>query len=171
MTRRRRPGSPSAPLPLIADEDATGYDDALRLAGRVRGVNVKLAKCGGVHQALRVIDALDGSGTDVMLGCPTASSLGTAPAVHLADRARWADLDGHLLLAHDPWQGIGGADGTVRATGCPDSVSPPAPAPTPRRSPLPGSSRCSPSPGHSSRPPARWGGPAAPESSATGGRC
>ncbi|MBN3931203.1 dipeptide epimerase [Streptomyces verrucosisporus] len=120
-----------SPLPLIADEDATGYDDALRLAGRVQGVNVKLAKCGGVHQALRIIDALDGSGTDVMLGCLTASSLGIAPAVHLADRARWADLDGHLLLAHDPWQGIGGADGTVRATGLPGLGVTPAPTPAP----------------------------------------
>ncbi|MGK5533443.1 mandelate racemase/muconate lactonizing enzyme family protein [Streptomyces sp. URMC 129] len=104
-----------SPVPLIADEDAAGYDEALRLAGRVHGVNIKLAKCGGVHQALRIAGALDGSGTDVMLGCLAASSLGIAPAVHLVARARWVDLDGHLLLAHDPWQGIGGADGTVRA--------------------------------------------------------
>ncbi|MGX8909446.1 dipeptide epimerase [Streptomyces netropsis] len=117
------PGDPEAlarlartsPLPLIADEDAVGLDDARRLAGRVQGVNVKLAKCGGPHAALRIAEALAGSGTDLMLGCLTASSLGIAPAVHLADRARWIDLDGHLLLAHDPWQGIGGTDGTVRA--------------------------------------------------------
>ncbi|MFI9329771.1 dipeptide epimerase [Kitasatospora sp. NPDC052868] len=103
-----------SPLPIIADEDAVGYEDAVRLAGRVHGVNIKLAKCGGVHQALRIHAALQGSGTELMLGCLAASSLGIAPAVHLADRARWVDLDGHLLLAHDPWQGIGGADGTVR---------------------------------------------------------
>ncbi|MEU0244018.1 dipeptide epimerase [Streptomyces sp. NPDC006235] len=105
-----------APLPVIADEDAVGLDDVRRLAGRVHGVNVKLAKCGGVHAALRIAEAVEGSGTALMLGCLTASSLGLAPAVHLADRARWADLDGHLLLAHDPWTGIGGADGVVRAT-------------------------------------------------------
>jgi L-alanine-DL-glutamate epimerase-like enolase superfamily enzyme len=104
-----------APLPVIADEDAVGLDDVRRLAGRVHGVNVKLAKCGGVHAALRIAEAVEGSGTALMLGCLTASSLGLAPAVHLADRARWADLDGHLLLAHDPWTGIGGADGVVRA--------------------------------------------------------
>ncbi len=102
-------------LPVIADEDAVSYEDAVRLAGRVQGVNIKLAKCGGVSQALRICAALQGSGTDVMLGCLTASSLGIGPAVHLADRARWIDLDGHLLLAHDPWEGIGGQDGTVRA--------------------------------------------------------
>ncbi|MEV0368318.1 dipeptide epimerase [Streptomyces sp. NPDC050636] len=117
------PGTPEAlavlaagsPLPLIADEDAVSYEDARRLAGRVQGINVKLAKCGGVHAALRIAELLAGSGTDLMLGCLTASTLGIAPAVHLADRARWVDLDGHLLLAHDPWTGIGGADGTVRA--------------------------------------------------------
>ncbi|GAA4682090.1 dipeptide epimerase [Streptomyces chumphonensis] len=121
------PGDPEAlaklaersPLPVIADEDAVGLEDARRLAGRVRGVNVKLAKCGGVFAALRIADLLQGSGTDLMLGCLTASTLGIAPAVHLADRARWADLDGHLLLAHDPWSGIGGADGTVAVSGGP----------------------------------------------------
>ncbi|MEU9574485.1 dipeptide epimerase [Streptomyces massasporeus] len=105
-----------APLPVIADEDAVDLADVRRLAGRVHGVNVKLAKCGGVHAALRIRDALEGSGTELMLGCLTASTLGLAPAVHLADRARWADLDGHLLLAHDPWDGIGGTDGVVRAS-------------------------------------------------------
>ncbi|MFJ8536012.1 dipeptide epimerase [Streptomyces sp. NPDC093591] len=116
------PGDPDAlgalaeksPLPVIADEDAVSVDDVRRLAGRVHGVNVKLAKCGGVRAALRIAESIEGSGTELMLGCLTASSLGLAPAVHLADRARWADLDGHLLLAHDPWTGIGGADGTVR---------------------------------------------------------
>ncbi|MFE9632749.1 enolase C-terminal domain-like protein [Streptomyces sp. NPDC006463] len=104
----------ASPVPVIADEDAVSYEDAAALAGRVHGVNVKLAKCGGVRAALRIHAALEGSGTDLMLGCLTASSLGIAPAVHLVDRARWVDLDGHLLLADDPWTGIGGADGTVR---------------------------------------------------------
>ncbi|MDN3027445.1 dipeptide epimerase [Streptomyces sp. S.PB5] len=121
------PGSPEAlgalaersPLPVIADEDAVDLEDVRRLAGRVQGVNVKLAKCGGVRAALRIADAIDGSGTELMLGCLTASSLGLAPAVHLADRARWTDLDGHLLLAHDPWTGIGGEDGVIRANGRP----------------------------------------------------
>ncbi|MFE2327879.1 dipeptide epimerase [Streptomyces sp. NPDC059385] len=103
-----------SPIPVIADEDAVSHEDAAALAGRVHGVNVKLAKCGGVRAALRIQAALDGSGTDLMLGCLTASSLGIAPAVHLVDRARWVDLDGHLLLAADPWTGIGGTDGTVR---------------------------------------------------------
>ncbi|MCY0928913.1 dipeptide epimerase [Streptomyces sp. H27-H1] len=119
------PGHPEAlarvakesPVPVIADEDAVSYEDALALAGLVHGINVKLAKCGGVRAALRIHEALRGSGTDLMLGCLTASSLGMAPAVHIADRARWVDLDGHLLLAADPWHGIGGTDGAVRVSG------------------------------------------------------
>ena len=75
--------------------------------------------------------AIEGSGTDLMLGCLIASTLGIAPAVHLADRARWIDLDGHLLLAHDPWTGIGGEDGIVRASGLPGSAYGPAPRPGP----------------------------------------
>ncbi|WP_406715254.1 dipeptide epimerase [Streptomyces althioticus] len=108
-----------SPLPVIADEDAVGLEDVRRLAGRVHGVNVKLAKCGGVHAALRIAETVAGSGTALMLGCLTASSLGLAPAVHLAGLARWTDLDGHLLLAHDPWTGIGGEDGHVRTSGLP----------------------------------------------------
>lgn len=139
------PGDPEAlarlaarsPLPVIADEDAVGIEDARRLAGRVHGINVKLAKCGGVSAALRIARLIDGSSTALMLGCLTASSLGIAPAVHLADRARWTDLDGHLLLAHDPWTGIGGADGTVRVSSHPGlGVRPRTPFDGPR-SPVP----------------------------------
>ncbi|WP_255348972.1 enolase C-terminal domain-like protein [Micromonospora sp. ATCC 39149] len=83
------------------------------------GSNVKLAKCGGVAAARRLIDTAAGYGMDVMLGCLVASTLGIAPALHLAGHARWVDLDGHLLLADDPWTGIGGADGTLRTPGGP----------------------------------------------------
>nr|WP_024126073.1 enolase C-terminal domain-like protein [Streptomyces sp. FR1]AHE38691.1 Mandelate racemase/muconate lactonizing enzyme family protein [Streptomyces sp. FR1] len=121
------PGSPSdlcwlaerSPLPVIADEDVESYEDALRLAGKVQGVNVKLAKCGGVRAALRISTALAGSGTHLMLGCLAGSTLSIAPAVHVVDRARWVDLDGHLLIDADPWTGIGGANGTVRVSGRP----------------------------------------------------
>ncbi|WP_328903968.1 dipeptide epimerase [Streptomyces sp. NBC_00441] len=120
-----------SPLPVVADEDAVSFEDARRLAGRIHGINVKLAKCGGPGAALRIAALIAGSGTDLMLGCLTASSLGIAPAVHLADRARWTDLDGHLLLAHDPWTGIGGDDGTVRASARPGLGVQPSPVPTP----------------------------------------
>lgn len=107
------------PVPLIADEDAATAADVRALAGLVDGVNVKLAKCGGITAARAVIDVAHACGLDVMLGCLVASSLGIAPAVHLTGHARWVDLDGHLLLAHDPWTGIGGEDGTLRLSGAP----------------------------------------------------
>jgi L-alanine-DL-glutamate epimerase-like enolase superfamily enzyme len=107
------------PAPLVADEDAATVADVRKLAGAVDGVNIKLAKCGGLRPALDIVAAARDGGLDVMLGCLVASSLGIAPAVHLAGHARWVDLDGHLLLAHDPWSGIGGEDGTLRLSGVP----------------------------------------------------
>ncbi|WP_033431731.1 enolase C-terminal domain-like protein [Saccharothrix syringae] len=121
------PGDPDAlawvrercPAPLVADEDAATVADVRDLAGAVDGVNVKLAKCGGIRPALEVVAAAREAGLDVMLGCLVASSLGLAPAVHLTGHARWVDLDGHLLLAADPWSGIGGEDGVLRLSGAP----------------------------------------------------
>lgn len=105
------------PVPVIADEDAASLADVRRIAGAVHGINVKLAKCGGIKPAQEIISAAQAANMDVMLGCLVSSSLGIAPAVHLTGAARWVDLDGHLLLRHDPWTGIGGADGVLRLNG------------------------------------------------------
>ncbi len=109
--------SARSPVPVIADEDAETAADVRALAGAVHGVNVKLAKCGGIGAALDIVAAAAAGGLGVMLGCLVASSLGIAPAAHLTGHARWVDLDGHLLLARDPWTGIGGEDGVLRASG------------------------------------------------------
>ncbi|EWC60533.1 Muconate cycloisomerase [Actinokineospora spheciospongiae] len=106
-----------SPVPLIADEDASTLDDVRGLVGAVDGINVKLAKCGGLRAAREIVTVARGAGMDVMLGCLVASSLGIAPAVQLTPHARWVDLDGHLLLARDPWTGLGGEDGTLRLSG------------------------------------------------------
>jgi L-alanine-DL-glutamate epimerase-like enolase superfamily enzyme len=94
-------------VPIIADEDARTPCDVPRLWGAVDGINVKLAKCGGVRQALAMVHAARAAGMQVMLGCVVSSSLGLAPSVMLAPLADYLDLDGHLLLANDPWTGLG----------------------------------------------------------------
>ncbi|MGI5216859.1 mandelate racemase/muconate lactonizing enzyme family protein [Nocardia sp. CA-290969] len=102
------------PIPVLADEDAATIADLDRLPAGLGGVNIKLAECGGIDAARTMLDRAQARGLAVLLGCQAASSLGIAPAVQLAGAARWVDLDGHLLLAHDPWTGLGGSDGILR---------------------------------------------------------
>lgn len=102
-----------SPIPVVADEDARTEADIARLAGTVQAVNMKLVECGGIGGALAMAGAAERAGLAVMFGCLAASTLSQAPAVHLAPLARWLDLDGHLLLAGDPWRGIGGDDGQL----------------------------------------------------------
>jgi len=100
-------------LPIVADESAVRPSDVPPLAGCVDGVNIKLCKCGGIRQALEMIHLARGLGLKVMLGCMVESSLGIAAAAQLAPLVDWVDLDGHLLLAEDPFVGIGGQGGRL----------------------------------------------------------
>jgi L-Ala-D/L-Glu epimerase len=100
-------------LALIADEDVHTADDVPRLAGVYDGVNVKLAKCGGLSGALRLIATARAHGMKVLLGCMIESSLGIAAALAVAPLVDWIDLDGHLLIADDPFAGIPFAGGRL----------------------------------------------------------
>ncbi|MCQ4121287.1 enolase C-terminal domain-like protein [Rhodococcus tibetensis] len=106
-------------IPIIADEGLHAMADLDGLCGLADAVNIKLPKCGGIYRAHELATAARDRGMDVMLGCLVSSSLSIAPAVHLASLARWCDLDGHLLLARDPWTGLGGEDGVLRPSGRP----------------------------------------------------
>ena len=92
-------------LPIIADEAARNADDIPKLAGAYHGVNVKIQKCGGIWEAMRMIAAARAHGMKVMLGCMIETSLGIAAAAQIAPLADWLDLDGNLLLAADPYRG------------------------------------------------------------------
>lgn len=113
--RRLRDLLPESPLPLFADESMQTATDIPALREFVDGVNVKLVKAGGLDRALEAIRAARTAGLRVMLGCMIETSLGITAAAHLAPLVDGIDLDGHLYLAHDPWEGVTfGADGSVQ---------------------------------------------------------
>jgi L-alanine-DL-glutamate epimerase-like enolase superfamily enzyme len=93
-------------IPVVADESCRTSADLADLLGVVDVVNVKLAKTGSVLEAVRLMTAARALGLGVFLGCMVESSLGIAAAAHLAPLADYVDLDGHLLLADDPWTGL-----------------------------------------------------------------
>lgn len=100
-------------IPLFADESCVQPGDLPRLAGAVDGVNLKLAKCGGIQEVLRMIHCARALGLEVMLGCMVESTLGIAAAVQLAPLVDHLDLDGAALLANDPFVGPGMEEGGV----------------------------------------------------------
>jgi L-alanine-DL-glutamate epimerase-like enolase superfamily enzyme len=99
--------------PIYADESCERVSDLVRLAGLVDGVNIKFTKCGGIREALRMIHVARALGLGVMLGCFVCSSLAIAPALSLVSLVDHADLDGHLLLAEDPFSGIARRGSTI----------------------------------------------------------
>ena len=102
----RRVTEAAFPVPVIADESAIEATDVPGLAGYASGVNVKLAKCGGIRGALRMIHTARAHGMLVMLGCMVETSLGISAAAHISGLADFVDLDGAMLLADDPYSGI-----------------------------------------------------------------
>jgi len=102
-----------SPLPLFVDEGCHLASDVPRLADRASGVVVKLAKTGGPSEALRLVHAARAHGLSLMLGCMVESSLGITAAAHLGPLFDTLDLDGHWLLATDPFEGVGGRDGRL----------------------------------------------------------
>ena len=92
-------------IPIVADEACRTAADVPRLAGAADGVNIKLAKCGSLREALRMVEAARRHGLSVMVGCMIETSLGITAAAHLAPLLDLADLDGAALLARDPFAG------------------------------------------------------------------
>jgi L-alanine-DL-glutamate epimerase-like enolase superfamily enzyme len=93
-------------LPIVADESCVFPEDLEGLVGVVAGVNVKLAKCGGIGPARRMLERAHELGFRTFLGCMEETSVGIAGSAVVASLADWVDLDGCLLLANDPFVGL-----------------------------------------------------------------
>ncbi len=107
-------GLPPDRPPLIADESVQGVDSVPPLAGIVDGINIKLAKCGGLGPARRMIALARAYGLRVMIGCMVESSVAVTAAAHLAPLVDFADLDGNLLITNDPFRGMQMQGGRIR---------------------------------------------------------
>jgi L-alanine-DL-glutamate epimerase-like enolase superfamily enzyme len=92
-------------LPVIADESCVIASDIPRLVGAVDGINIKLSKCGGLREALKMIATARSHGMLVMAGCMIETSLGITAAAHFAPLLDYADFDGAALLSDDPYAG------------------------------------------------------------------
>ena len=93
-------------LPIVADESAVTDEDLDALDGVVAGINVKLAKVGGIGPARRMLEVARRRGFRTFLGCMEETSVGIAASAVVASLAEWVDLDGNLLLAEDPFEGL-----------------------------------------------------------------
>jgi L-alanine-DL-glutamate epimerase-like enolase superfamily enzyme len=100
-----------SPIPIYVDEDCHTLDDVQACAQRAHGINIKLAKSGGIREAVRMAHAARALGLQVMLGCMIESGLGIAAAAQIASLCDHVDLDGNLLIAEDPWPGLALVDG------------------------------------------------------------
>ncbi len=100
-------------LPLIADENSVRPEDIPGLVGVYDGINIKLMKCGGLTNAKRMVDLAQKHNFDIMLGCMVETSIGISAMSQLGSLARWLDLDGNVLLADDPFAGVGNQAGKI----------------------------------------------------------
>ncbi len=93
-------------IPIIADEAVLHPGDIPKLAEAYDGVNIKLDKAGGILEAWRMIQIAKALGMKTMLGCMVSSSVSVTAAAHLSPLVDYADLDGNLLIANDPYRGV-----------------------------------------------------------------
>jgi L-Ala-D/L-Glu epimerase len=100
-----------SPIPIYVDEDCHTLADVARCAEIAHGINIKLAKSGGIREGMRMAHAARALDLGVMLGCMVESGLGIAAACLVAPLCDHVDLDGNLLLAEDPCPGVAFVDG------------------------------------------------------------
>ena len=102
-----------SPLPIVADESYLNVSDVSKCVGCFHGVNVKLAKTGGVTRGFEALSSARKAGLKTMLGCMIESSILTAAGAHLAELTDWLDLDGNALITNDPFTGVTSESGVM----------------------------------------------------------
>lgn len=100
-------------IPIIADESCLHTQDIPKVKDAFDGINVKLDKAGGILEAYRMIQVAKAFGMKTMLGCMISSSCTVTAAAHLSPLVDYADLDGNLLIANDPFIGVTVQDGKL----------------------------------------------------------
>jgi L-Ala-D/L-Glu epimerase len=103
-------------IPVILDESVRDLADVGRAAGIADGINIKLAKSGGIREGLRMIHAARALDLQVMIGCMIESELGISQSAQIASLVDHVDLDGHLLISDAPFSGLGFREGGVVAS-------------------------------------------------------
>ena len=98
--------SERSPLPIFADESIQRLKDIDKLKGAFTGINIKLMKCTGMHEAWKMYNYAKACGMKVMLGCMTETSCATTAAAMLSPVCDFADLDGNLLISNDRFEGM-----------------------------------------------------------------
>ncbi len=104
------------PLPIFADESIRFAPDVLKVAHTVDGINLKLMKCGGITEALRITGVAKAAGLKTMIGCMSESSVAIAAGAAMSALFDYIDLDSHTNLNPDPAEGAPLVDGVVVPT-------------------------------------------------------
>ncbi len=109
LVRRNKSG-----IPIILDESIQSLEEIDRTLGEGDGINIKLSKCGGPSAAKRMAEHARELGLLVLVGCMVESSVGCTAAAQIAPLADFTDIDGFMLLADDPYEGVRFDDGRLR---------------------------------------------------------
>jgi L-alanine-DL-glutamate epimerase-like enolase superfamily enzyme len=106
-------------IPVIIDEGCKDLRSVAPIAAYADGINIKLSKCGGIREAVRMVHAARALGLSVMLGCMIESELGISQSAQLAPLVDYVDLDGHLLIKDGPYRGLGFERGRIVLSAAP----------------------------------------------------
>ncbi len=105
--------SRESPIPIIGDEAVRNIPELISNREVYSGINIKLMKCGGMNNAMKMINIARAFGMKVMIGCMTETSCAISAAAQLSPLVDWCDLDGNLLISNDPFGGLNVVDGKV----------------------------------------------------------